>query len=61
MVPGGAFDSQTRRWHASSAGFYLPVQALSIIFRAKFRDAMDEAGLLAEIPPEVWPDFDSTC
>jgi hypothetical protein len=30
------------------------VRALSRIFRAKFRDAISEAGLLDEIPPETW-------
>lgn len=54
VVPGGAFDSRTRRWQGSSPGFYLPVQALSIIFRAKFRDAMAAAGLLEDIPAAVW-------
>jgi Putative transposase/Transposase zinc-binding domain len=54
VVPGGAFDSQTRYWHASSTAFFLPVRALSIIFRSKFRDAMAEAGLLQEIPAHVW-------
>ena len=54
LVPGGALSSEDGRWHASSPGFYLPVHALSAIFRAKFRDAMDEAGLLGEIPTAVW-------
>ncbi len=62
VVPGGGFDSQARRWHACSAGFYLPVQALSIIFRAKFRDAMAEAGLLDKIPAAVWTtDWNVNC
>ena len=30
------------------------MQALSPIFRAKFRDRMEKAGLLAAIPREVW-------
>jgi len=54
IVPGGAVSSEDGRWHASSPAFYLPVHALSAIFRAKFRDAMDQAGLLGEIPLEVW-------
>jgi hypothetical protein len=54
LVPGGAVSSEDGRWHACSPGFYLPVHALSAIFRAKFRDAMDQAGLLAQIPLEVW-------
>jgi hypothetical protein len=62
VVPGGAFDSRTRQWQGSSPGFYLPVQALSIIFRAKFRDAMREAGLLGEIPAAVWAvDWNVNC
>lgn len=62
VVPGGGFDSQTHQWHACSAGFYLPVRALSIIFRAKFRDAMSQAGLLEEIPAELWAiDWNVNC
>jgi hypothetical protein len=34
--------------------FYLPVKALSRIYRAKFRDAMHGLGLFASIPAEVW-------
>src|SRR5574341_106459 len=54
VVPGGALSSQDRQWHPARPGFYLPVRALSRVFRAQFRDAMGEAGLLGEIPPEVW-------
>jgi putative transposase/transposase-like zinc-binding protein len=54
VVPGGALSSEDGTWHASSSGFFLPVHALSKIFRAKFRDRMERAGLLAEIPPEAW-------
>ena len=54
VVPGGALSSADRQWHASSPGFYLPVHALSAVFRGKFRDAITRAGLLAEIPHEVW-------
>lgn len=54
IVPGGALSSQDHRWHPSSTGFFLPVKALSRIFRAKFRDRMKQGGLFDEIPPEVW-------
>ena len=54
LVPGGAISSHDRQWHASSPGFYLPVRALSAIYRAQFRDAIDACGLLAQIPPEAW-------
>jgi hypothetical protein len=42
------------RWHPSRIDFYLPVKALSIIFKAKFRDQMKQAGLFDQIPSEVW-------
>jgi hypothetical protein len=54
VVPGGALSSEDGAWHASSPGFFLPVKALSRIFRAKFRDRMRKARLLAQIPTEVW-------
>jgi hypothetical protein len=34
--------------------FLLPGRALSVIFRAKFRDALRTAGLLDQVPVEVW-------
>ena len=62
VVPGGALSSEESRWHACSAGFYLPVHALSPIFRAKFRDAMAAAGVLGDIPTEVWTiDWNVNC
>jgi hypothetical protein len=53
-VPGGALSSEDGAGHASSPGFFLPVKALSKIVRATLRDRMHRAGLLAEIPAEVW-------
>ena len=41
-------------WHPSRIDFFLPVKALSIIFRAKFRDLMKQAKLLDQIPNDVW-------
>lgn len=54
VVPGGMLSSKNPSWHPSPVNFYLPVQALSKIFRAKFRDRMAKAGLLAQIPSTVW-------
>jgi Putative transposase/Transposase zinc-binding domain len=54
VVPGGALCSTDDRWHPSRIDFYLPVQALSKIFRAKFRDEMIKARLFDQIPSEVW-------
>ena len=54
VVPGGGFASHDGRWHAASRGFYLPVRALSPLFRAKFRAAIAAGGLLGEIDTQVW-------
>jgi hypothetical protein len=54
LVPAGAVSGDRKQWLATSENFFLPVQALSVIFRAKFRDAMDQAGLLDLIPADLW-------
>jgi hypothetical protein len=54
IVAGGALSTKDGSWHPSRIDFYLPVRALSKIFRAKFRDEMEAAGLLQQIPPETW-------
>jgi hypothetical protein len=54
IVVGGAFSSGDRRWKPSGTGFYVPVEALSPIFKAKFKDEMKTAGLLDQIPAEAW-------
>ncbi len=62
VVPGGALSTRDQQWHPSSLGFLLPVKALSRIFRAKFRDRMNAAGLWDEIAPEVWEaDWNVNC
>ncbi len=54
VVPGGGLDAQGERWVASRPGFLVPVRALSTVFRAKFRDALRDAGLLDGIEPSAW-------
>jgi hypothetical protein len=54
VVSGGAIGSADRSWHPSRIAFFLPVKALSVIFRAKFRDLMKQANLFDQIPPDLW-------
>jgi len=54
VVPGGAYSKSDNRWQPSREDFYLPVHAMSKIYRAKFRDEMEKTGLLEEIPKSVW-------
>lgn len=46
-------DGQSWVWPKCSR-FLVPGYALSVIFRAKVRDAFDKAGLLGSVPKEVW-------
>jgi len=50
MVPGGALSKKDDSWHPSRIDFYLPVKAMSRIFKAKFRDEMSKSNLLSSIP-----------
>jgi hypothetical protein len=54
VVPGGGVSADGSQWQAAPANFLLPEKAASIVYRAKFRDAMREAGLLDQIDASVW-------
>jgi len=54
VVPGGAISRADGSWQRSGDHFFLPVKALSPIFRAKFRERIEKAGLAGEVPKEVW-------
>ncbi len=54
IVPGGAFSKTDGKWHCSRIDFFLPVKAMSKIFKAKFRDIMKKNGLYPQIPSDVW-------
>lgn len=54
IVPGGGLSADRSAWLPSRANFFVPVKALSPIYRALFKEAIHQAGLLAHIAPEVW-------
>lgn len=54
IVPGGALSEDGQNWLPSGADFFVPVQAASIIYRAKFKQLMEDAGWIEQIPPAVW-------
>jgi hypothetical protein len=54
VVPGGALSKKDDRWYPSRVDFYLPVKAMSKIFKAKFRDEMRKSNLDSNIPEQVW-------
>jgi len=53
LVPGGGVDGNGR-WRPSRHNFLVPVRALSLLFRAKFRDALKQTPLFDQIPAAVW-------
>jgi len=56
LVPGGGLTMDGKKWRFTQKNFFLPVKALSKIFRAKFRDALKKTSpqLFAQIPVSVW-------
>jgi len=62
IVPGGAILKEDNSWHPSRIDFYLPVKAMSKIFKAKFCEEMKKADLLSQIPTYVWKiDWNVNC
>ena len=54
LIPGGTLSKDKTKWLPTGNKFYLPVHALSKIFRGKMKDAFRAAGVLDQIPGEVW-------
>jgi hypothetical protein len=55
LVTAGGLSADGTQWRAPRHPAYLvPVQALSVLFRAKLCAALKRAGLLAHVPPGVW-------
>ncbi len=53
LVPAGVWDGSGWRYGRYQR-FLLPVRALSILFRAKFRDALKQHDCFNQLPPTVW-------
>ncbi|MFC1524745.1 transposase [Thermodesulfobacteriota bacterium] len=54
IIPAGGLSSDRRKWIPARNSFYLPVRALSKIFRAKFKAEMQRLRLIDHIDPLVW-------
>jgi hypothetical protein len=54
IVPGGGLSGDRSKWLPARNAFYLPVRALSKIFRAKFKHEMAQCNLICQINPKVW-------
>jgi len=54
IVPGGGLSPDNTQWIPSRDDFFVPVEALSSIFRAMFRDVLKKTDLFEKLPPHVW-------
>lgn len=54
VVPGGGLSPVDHQWLPTGERFFLPAKPLSILFRAKFRDALKQVGLFDQVPSPVW-------
>ena len=54
LVPGGGLNAEGTIWHPARKRFFLPVKALSMLFRAAFQCSLKKTPLYASIPPKVW-------
>lgn len=55
LVTGGGLSVDGTRWiEPKNPAFLVPVEALSVIFRAKMCAALKKAGLLEQVSPTVW-------
>jgi hypothetical protein len=54
LVPGGGLGDDGQSWLPSREDFLVHVKPLSILFRAKFRDALKKTELFTLVPAETW-------
>ncbi len=54
LAPGGGLDADGTTWRPARKRFFLPVKALSMLFRAAFQRALKKTPLYASIPTKVW-------
>jgi hypothetical protein len=54
LVPGGGLAQDGENWLPGGDSFLLPVKALSRIFRATFRDALQKTDFFDDVPKDIW-------
>ena len=54
LVPGGGVGNDGQSWLPAHKNFFLPVKALSKLFRAAFQRTLRKTALYTQIPPKVW-------
>jgi hypothetical protein len=54
LAPGGGLSADGQTWLPARNHFFLPVKALSKLFRAAFRRGLQKTALFEQIPEQVW-------
>ncbi|MCI0419892.1 MAG: IS91 family transposase [Acidobacteria bacterium] len=54
LVPGGGWKDTEKRWVPAHNNFFLPVRALSRVFRGKLQQALRHTDCYSRIPANVW-------
>jgi hypothetical protein len=54
LIPGGGLGDDGQSWLPSREDFLVHVKPLSILFRAKFREALKKTELFALVPAKTW-------
>ena len=54
LAPGGGLCSDGRSWLSARKNFFLPVKALSMLFRAAFQRALKRTAIYANLPSRAW-------
>jgi hypothetical protein len=54
LVPAGGLASDRQNWLPARNAFLVHVKPLSVLFRAKFRDALKKTDVFDQVPSETW-------
>ena len=54
LVPGGGLTADQQAWLPSREDFLVHVRPLSVLFRAKFREAFRQTDMFDQAPIDVW-------
>ena len=54
VIAGGAVSEDGKQWLSSRQDLFVHTKPLTLIFKAKFRDAMKKNNLFHKIEPSVW-------
>lgn len=54
LVPGGGWDAEKQSWRPAHHNFFVPVKALSKLFRAHFQHLLRKTPLFTQLVPDIW-------